>query len=475
MSLGLANNSAMGGLRLSALGTRLVAENLANAETEGFGQRNLVPTSTLVNGHNTPIQRVADPVLLGATRRAESTYVHADVLNTGLAGLERAFGLPGEADSLNDLATSLASSLQQAASTPDSTAGLQTVAQDATRLAAKFNRTEQQIQSIRQQADTSIAKDVGTLNDSLGRVAALNKDIQRQMLLGGDPNGLMDERQRVVSDIAQIIPVTEIPRENGRIMLLAANGQVLAENDHAQFSFAPTIGIGATDSLAAGALAAVTLDGRALGPDSAITQSGRLGANLELRDTIAPGAQTRLDALAQDLLARFSGPQADTTLSHGEFGLFTLPGAATSPADATGLAGKLSLSSRFDPATDTGLWRLRTGLNAVAPGPTSDPANLTRMAEALDKSTTLFSGTPAHDLTTHVAAQVSALATARLQAENDLSFAQAHHTTLQEDFARNGVDTDTQMQRLLTLERAYAANARVLSAVDGMMRNLLEI
>lgn len=475
MSLGLANNSAMGGLRLSALGTRLVAENLANAETEGFAQRNLVPSSTLVNGHNTPVQRVADPVLLGATRRAESTRVHAEALNTGLVALERAFGLPGEAGSLNSLVTSLNSSLQQAVAMPDSTAGLQSVAQDAARLAAKFNWTEQRIQSMRQQADDSIATDVGTLNHALGRVVALNKDIQRQKLLGGDPNGLMDERQRVLSDITEIIPVTEIPRENGRIMLLAANGQVLADIDHAKFGFSPTIGIGATDSLANGALGAVTLNGRDIGPDNTITQSGLLGAHLELRDTIAPGAQNRLDALAQDLLVRFSGPQADSTLPHAELGLFTLPGSATFPADTTGLAGQLTLSTQFDPGTGAGLWRLRTGLNAVTPGPTSDPSNLSRMAEALDKSTTLFSGTPAHDLTTHVAAQVSALATARLQAENDLSFAQAHHTALQEDFARNGVDTDTQMQRLLTLERAYAANARVLSAVDDMMRNLLEI
>ena len=42
---------------MTALGTRLVAENLANAEVDGYGVRNLVPSSLLVNGRNMPVQR----------------------------------------------------------------------------------------------------------------------------------------------------------------------------------------------------------------------------------------------------------------------------------------------------------------------------------------------------------------------------------------------------------------------------------
>ena len=38
-----------------------------------------------------------------------------------------------------------------------------------------------------------------------------------------------------------------------------------------------------------------------------------------------------------------------------------------------------------------------------------------------------------------------------------------------------GVDSDREMSDLLLVEQAYAANARVLQTVDGLLRRLLEI
>ena len=38
-----------------------------------------------------------------------------------------------------------------------------------------------------------------------------------------------------------------------------------------------------------------------------------------------------------------------------------------------------------------------------------------------------------------------------------------------------GVDTDQEMQSLLIIEQAYAANARVISVLDGLMQKLLEM
>jgi len=40
---------------------------------------------------------------------------------------------------------------------------------------------------------------------------------------------------------------------------------------------------------------------------------------------------------------------------------------------------------------------------------------------------------------------------------------------------QTGVDTDRELQDLLIIEQAYAANARVLETIDQMMRRLMEI
>ena len=75
-----------------------------------------------------------------------------------------------------------------------------------------------------------------------------------------------------------------------------------------------------------------------------------------------------------------------------------------------------------------------------------------------------------------LAIDLSALgSTARLQTDARLANRTAHSQSLQQSLAANGVDTDAELQRLLALEQAYAANARVIKAADSMLNTLLEI
>lgn len=60
-------------------------------------------------------------------------------------------------------------------------------------------------------------------------------------------------------------------------------------------------------------------------------------------------------------------------------------------------------------------------------------------------------------------------------ADYDLAFAQARSETLVAEELALGVDTDAEMQTLLLVEQAYAANARVIQAADDMLQLILEI
>lgn len=476
MSLGLASSTAMAGLRLTSLGTRVVADNLANADADGYRPRSLTITGQ-GSSHRlgASVRRDVDAVLLASVRADGSTLAKTDTHLQALSTLEQAFGIPGDPGALNSLVNRFESSLQQATVTPESSSALLSVAQGAERLASRFNGIEQQIQTLRQQADDAIGNDISALNSALERVLTLNSEIARETLLGGSPHNLIDARERVISGISEIIPIKEIERANGKIMLLTETGHTLVDDDRAEFGFTRTPGIAAGDSFATASLSGITLDGRALSSENRSLQSGRLGANLFLRDTIAPNAQHNLDLLAADLLDRFSGPQADTSLGPGELGLFTLQAGSSLPADVTGLAGKIRLSPLLNTNTGDGLWRLRSGLMAGTPGPVSDPANLINLLGAIQETSVLAPGMSALSFGDNVATQVAGLATLRLSAEEDHAFSITSFTAKSETLAGKGVDTDAELQSLLVLENAYAANARVLSVVDDMMRRLLEI
>ena len=70
---------------------------------------------------------------------------------------------------------------------------------------------------------------------------------------------------------------------------------------------------------------------------------------------------------------------------------------------------------------------------------------------------------------------LSGVATARLTAEGEASFASARLEALQSMELEGGVDTDQEMQSLLLIEQAYAANAKVMSTLDDMIQTLLGI
>jgi flagellar hook-associated protein 1 len=68
---------------------------------------------------------------------------------------------------------------------------------------------------------------------------------------------------------------------------------------------------------------------------------------------------------------------------------------------------------------------------------------------------------------------LSRVSSARTGAEADQSFSAAKYDTLRNDELSQGVDSDQQTQQLLLIEQSYAANAKVISAVDEMLQLLL--
>jgi len=145
------------------------------------------------------------------------------------------------------------------------------------------------------------------------------------------------------------------------------------------------------------------------------------------------------------------------------------------PADEVGLANRLSLNIAVDPAAGGEVWRLRDGLGAATPGFAGDATLLNELRGALDAPRVPSSGSfgtgprIAADLFTSFS---SSLATTRASAEQDMTFTAARVTELTQMQLADGVDTDQELQNLLVLERAYAANARVMKAADEMLEQL---
>ena len=185
-----------------------------------------------------------------------------------------------------------------------------------------------------------------------------------------------------------------------------------------------------------------------------------------------------MDALARDLVERFSDSGLDTTRAPGDPGLFTDAGAAFDSLNEVGLSQRLRVNAAADPSQGGALWRLRDGLGATMPGSVGDSTLLTALRSTLTGLREPVSGgfmSGERSFSTFAGDLLSSAATLRLTADGEAAYARTRLETFVSMEAENGVDTDQEMQSLLQIERAYAANAKVISTVADMIQTLLDI
>jgi flagellar hook-associated protein 1 FlgK len=119
---------------------------------------------------------------------------------------------------------------------------------------------------------------------------------------------------------------------------------------------------------------------------------------------------------------------------------------------------------------------LRDGLAALAQGNVGDATLLNALGSALSDPRVPSSGAfiGAQRSASGLAADVlSSVSTARQQAEYQQSYSVARQSSLTELELADGVDTDAEMQSLLLVEQAFAANARVIQTVDDLIQQLI--
>jgi len=473
--------SALSGLTAAARAAELVSSNVANARTEGYARRTLELAPRTVGASGQGVQVVAvlratDPIVTGDRRLAQAGAAERQTRADFLSGIESLLGSPEEQGSISARIAGFDATLIEAASRPDADTRLSAVLDSARGVIRHLSATATEVQRARENADGQIWASVRQINDALTGIAAFNAQIVSLNSTDRDTSALMDQRQRLIDGIAPLIPLREVDRGQGQIALYSAGGAVMIDgNRPAQLGFTPAGVVTAEMTLASGALSGMTVNGRPVAmTEGGPLSGGALSARFALRDSLAPGVQTQLDTLARDLVERFADPALDPTLTPGNPGLFTDLGGPFLAANAAGLSTRLRLNPAVDPSQGGQLWRLRDGVEAATPGPTGNSRLLVALHEALNAPRPPTTGGATARSHAVLAAQiVSGVASGRLSAEAEASYSTARADALRVLELENGVDTDRELQNLLMIEQAYAANARVLQTVDEMIKLLL--
>ncbi|WP_397541788.1 flagellar hook-associated protein FlgK [Roseovarius salis] len=484
MSISSALSNALSGLSASAKSAEVVSNNLANVLTPGYAARELALSSrgdgrgggVLVDG----ITRRVDAGLLSERRQADGELARASGRAGFLTRLESLAGLPGETGSLASTITGFSQALAAAAARPEEDIRLEAAVAGARDIVAKINDLSRGIQAARMQAEERIVQAVDRANEALQRVQRLNARIVSADSAGHPTASFEDQRRVAIDSLAEIIPVRLAQRESGALAIYTRGGNALLDGRAATLTFSPANFVTAAMTHESGALNGLEIDGEPVNPSGADSpfDGAALAAHFEVRDRLAPDAQAQLDALARDLVERFQDPGLDATRAPLDAGLFTDSGARFDPVNEVGLAGRLSVNVAVDTEAGGAAWRLRDGLGATTPGPIGNAALLHHLADAIDQNAPLASGklgATARSTSDHAAAFLSHIGQQRLAADREVTFSTANQSALAQTELGQGVDSDAQMQKLLLVEQAYNANARMITIVDEMIDTLLRI
>jgi flagellar hook-associated protein 1 FlgK len=484
MSIQAALNSALSSLTLLQQQTTVISNNIANASTEGYRQQELTQTALVSNGAGGGVvagrvRCLANQAATSAAHQAIGAQAYSRRMTDVLNLYANALGSASDSTSLAGRFSALDSALTALSVTPNDATVQTEVAQAARSLTETLSGLGTAIADARQQADQGIATAVVTVNDTLDRLARNERD--RGLAVAEDRSTAVydSERNRLLSSLAENLPVRVIHNGREGIVVTTDGGTTLWDGQVHRLSFTATPAIptamradpdGSKGQI--GGLSGVTVNGRAL----AVSESGAIAGNLHLRDATLPGFADQLDTIAAGLIGRFQA--ADRTVAAGSAGLFTDGGAAldtTDPAAITGLAGRIALNARVD--TEGANWRMRDGVQAVTQGPAGDNTQVLGFIEALRMPVAggAAGGLPVASSLGDAVAQISGSqqTVVGMWAERNVSRTEQANDARTALTSGTGVNIDEQLQRLLIVQQTYAASAQVIRAASSMMDTLL--
>jgi flagellar hook-associated protein 1 len=497
MSLSTAFNVISSSFEANAAQTAVVANNISNVNTPGYSRELANAVTNSYGGADVAsVTRVANAALAEQAATSASQSAASQAIAAGLATLaatvsdsassSTSSGASQNGASPSAMLANLQSALTTYQDSPTSSSSADAVVSAAKSLATSLNNGSSTVEQVREQADQQMASSVATVNSLLSQFAAANNSVVSGLGGGASVASAEDNRDSILSQLAQQIGVTTTTAANGSMSIYTDSGVTLFQDSARTVAFtaSPTLVDGQSGS-------AVIVDGVPItGASSPMPiQSGALAGYAALRDTLAPQYAAQLDQVAGGLINAFaeSDQSASPTLPSLP-GLFTA-GALTAPPSmqaTTGLAAAIEVNANADPSQGGNAALVRDG-GISAPGNpaylynSNGAASFTGRIQSLGQA---ISATQSFDSSAGLGASASLADYANasvswLQGENSkASDASAYQSALSTQAASalsnaTGVNLDAEMTNMLNLENSYASSAKLLTAVNSMFSALL--
>ncbi len=459
-------NTASTALWAAQRGMDVTGQNIANVNTAGYSRQRVEQSA--VNGATVPaihsvsdgigsgvdsgtVTRIRDAFLDARGRLEAATTARLTVESQAYTQVERALREPGPTG-IQSMLTDVWNGFSAVAGNPLEEAARGEVLERLETLAAGIRTAATSLDKQWEDNHTALGTMVRDVNATVVSIADLNQKIRLGTLSGTPVNELSDQRDGLVDTLARQLGATATAREDGGLDV-SVGGTTLVSGDSA----VRVALVGATGS--AGAAGdpprLVTAPG-----GTTLRPGGTAEGQLAVLGRVLPGYRGALDSLAGSLAGSLNGAHAAGLDLDGAAGVPLLGnGPGTGPVDPATVTASTITVRVTDPR------RIAAAGPAPGGGVTANGDN----ADAVYRLSLQPAGVDAtyRELVVGLGVQ-GAVAARDLQVQTVVRD--------QVDAAReavSGVNLDEEMTHMLSYQHAYAAAARMVTAIDEALNTLI--
>lgn len=329
--------------------------NIANVNTEGYSRQEVefrTRTPDSIGGH-----QFGTGVEISSIRRAYDQFLTADVqARTSSSAYFSLYATTAEQidNLMADPKTSIASAMDQffasmeaVANSPTSQPERQVMLSEAETLTNRFHYVDGRLSELAENINEQMSVFILDINQYAEDIAQLNQQISRlERVPGGSPNDLLDQRDRAIEGLSQLVRVDAQPQDDGSINIFTTAGHRLVSQSGAErvhLSSAPQPDGPLRLYISAPGGVEIEISGVALG--------GELGAAMDVSKNVIDRVRRDIGLLAVGLTETFNTQhKAGDTLNQvagAEFFTSITPIATASPLNS----GATTVSAVIDDAT----------------------------------------------------------------------------------------------------------------------------
>src|SRR5271157_2056551 len=443
---------ALSSLSVSQQEMATTSNNVANANTTGYSREvpdvaagDPIAEGSLSVGTGVVLQKIEslrDSILEIQLNQATQQQSQ---LNSSLAQLQQLqTQFASSTSGIGADISNFFNSLQQLSPDPSNLNLRQSVLTAASTLATDFNNTASNLQTQRSNLDLNVEQGVGQVNTLTAQIASVNQQIGNLQNAHLDASSLVDTQTTLIRQLSGLVDVSVIPTDQG-ITLATSNGTTLVSGSQS-FALSTQLGSDGVQHILSGS--------------QDITSSltgGSLAGLIQIRDQEIPSLGSSLDQLAAGLA------NALNTANKAGFDLSGVAGGdifAPPPVGGVGAAAALTVN-----ITDPSL------IAASSDGTSGSNGNLAVLSAVATQP--LANGQTPIDSYSSIVFQVG---NATSSASADVDSSSLILQKLQDQRGSiSGVSLDEEASNLIRYQTAYQAAARVVSTIDALLSDAVNL